>query len=185
MAKTKQFALTRESLKELGSIESGRLSSRKWLRIRALLLLHKGRTVQQVAAGLGTFPRVIRRVRDGYLVGGVSGALEDKPKSNRLKPRLDDGQAAKIVSLACSAPPVGFARWTLSLLAEEAVRQRIAPVVSRDNVHRILKRHDLKPWREKNVVRTEIRRRVRGPDGRRVEVVLGTVEEVVPTRVPR
>jgi hypothetical protein len=185
MAKTKPFALGRESLKELRSLEAGRLSSRKWLRIRALLLLHKGRTVQQVAVGLGTFPRVIRRVRDGYVAGGIAGALEDKPKSNRLKPRLDDGQAAKIASLACSAPPVGFARWTLTLLAEEAERRGIAPKVSRDNVHKILKRHDLKPWREKNVVRAEIRRRVRGPDGRRVEVILGTVEEVVPARVPR
>ena len=166
-------------------MEAGLLSNRKWLRVRALQLLNKGRTVQEVADGLGTFPRVIRRVRDGYLSRGLVGALEDAPKSNRLKPRLDDGQAAKVVSLACSAPPQGVARWTLSLLAEEAVRRGIAPVVSRDNVHKILKRHDLKPWREKNVVRTEIRRRVRGPDGRRLELVLGTVEERVPARVSR
>jgi hypothetical protein len=177
--------MTRESLKQLRTIESGVLSSRKWLRVRALLLLHKGRTVQQVADGLGTFPRVIRRVRDGYEAFGLEGALEDLPKRNRLKPRLDDGQAAKVVSLACSTPPAGAARWTLSLLADEAVRRGIAPVVSRDNVHKILKRHDLKPWREKNVVRTEIRRRVRGPNGGRFEIVLGTIEERVPARLPR
>ena len=141
--------------------------------------------MQQVADGLGTYPRVIRRVRDGYEALGLEGALEDLPKRNRLKPRLDDGQAAKVVSLACSAPPEGAARWTLSLLAEEAVRRGIAPVVSRDNVHRVLKHHDLKPWREKNVVRSEVRRRVRGPDGRRFDVVLGTIEERVPPRLPR
>jgi putative transposase len=179
------FKMTPASLKELRVIEGKPLSNRKWLRVRALRLLSKGRTVQEVAEGLGTFPRVVRRVRDGYLAGGLAGALEDAPKSNRLKARLDDGQAAKIVSLACSAPPAGAARWTLSLLAEEAVRRGIAPVVSRDNVHKILKRHDLKPWREKNVVRTEIRRRVRGPDGRRVEIVLGTIEEGVSPGVPR
>ena len=177
--------MTRESVKELRALEGKRLSSRKWLRIRVLWLLNKGRSVQEVADGLGTFPRVVRRVRDGYVATGLAGALEDAPKSNRLKARLDDGQAAQIVSLACSAPPAGAARWTLSLLAEEAVRRGIAPVVSRDNVHKVLKRHDLKPWREKNVVRTEIRRRVRGPDGRRVEVVLGTIEEDVSPRVPR
>jgi len=128
---------------------------------------------------------VIRRVRDGYIAGGISAAMEDKPKGNRLKRRLDDGHAAKIVSLACSAPPVGFARWTLALLAEEAVRRGIAPKVSRDDVHRLLKHHDLKPWREKNVVRREIRRRVRGPNGERFDVVLATVEELVPARVSR
>jgi putative transposase len=177
--------MTRENAKELRAIEAGLLSSRKWLRVRALLLLNKGRSVQEVADGLGTFPRVIRRVRDGYLAAGLAGALEDAPKGNRLKPRLDDGQAAQVVSLACSSPPPGAARWTLSLLAEEAVRRGIAPVVSRDNIHKVLKQHDLKPWREKNVVRTEIRRRVRGPDGRRIEVVLGTIEEHVPLRLHR
>jgi len=177
--------MTRESAKELRAIETSLLSSRKWLRLRALQLLNKGRSVQEVADGLGTFPRVIRRVRDGYLAAGLTGALEDAPKSNRLKPRLDDGQATKPASLASTAPPTGAARWTLSLLAEEAVRRGIAPVVARDNVHKVLKRHDLKPWREKNVVRTEIRRRVRGPDGRRLEVVLGTIEERVPARVSR
>jgi len=181
----KPFKLSRDSAKELREIATGLLSSRKWLRVRALQLLDKGRSVQDVADGLGTYPRVIRRVRDGYLKGGLSQALEDAPKPNRLKPRLDDGQAAQLVSLACSAPPKGAARWTLSLLADEAVRRGIAPAVSRDIVHKILKRHDLKPWREKNVVRTELRRRVRGPDGRRVELVLGTVEEFVPSRVPR
>jgi hypothetical protein len=179
------FKLSRESAKELREIETGLLSSRKWLRVRALQLLSKGRSVQEVADGLGTFPRVIRRVRDGYLARGLAGALEDAPKSNRLKPRLDDGQAAQVVSLACSAPPAGAARWTLTLLAEEAVRRGIAPVASRDNVRKVLLQHDLKPWREKNVVRTEIRRRVRGPDGRRIEVVLGTVEERVSPRLPR
>ena len=177
--------MTRESVKELRALEAGLLSSRKWLRVRALLLLHKGRSVQEVADGLGTYPRVIRRVRDGYEADGLAGALEDAPKRNRLKPRLDDGQAAKVVSLACSAPPAGAARWTLSLLAEEAVRRGIAPVVSRSNVQKVLKHHDLKPWREKNVVRAEIGRRVRGPDGRRLELLLGTVEELVSPRLSR
>ena len=185
MSQRQAFKLSRESAKELRRLEAGLLSSRKWLRVRALQLLNKGRTVQQVADGLGTFPRVIRRVRDGYLAAGLIGALEDAPKGNRLKPRLDDGQAAQVVSLACSAPPKGASRWTLALLAEEAVRRGIAPLVSRDNVHKILKRHDLKPWREKNVVRTEVRRRVRGPDGRRLELVLGTIEERVSARLPR
>jgi putative transposase len=177
--------MTNQDAKKLQSLERGRLSSRKWLRVRALRLLSKGRTVREVAEGLGTFPRVIRRVRTGYLAGGLTGALEDSPKANRLKPRLDDGQAAKLVSLTCSAPPAGAARWTLALLAEEAVRRGIAPVVSRSNVQKILKQHDLKPWREKNVVRTEIRRRVRGPDGRRFEIVLGTIEERVSPSMSR
>jgi hypothetical protein len=39
-------------------------------------------------------------------------------------------------------------RW----LAEEAVQRRLVPRVSRETVRILLENHDLKPWREKNVV---------------------------------
>jgi hypothetical protein len=158
-------------------LKRGAMTSRKWLRVQILELLGRGRRVQTVADGLGTYPRVVRRVRDEYMSKGLDAALNDRKRPNRTKPRLDDAQKAKIVSIACSSPPEGQARWTLQLLAEEAMRRGIAPKVTKDDTRKILNAHDLKPWREKNVVRTEIRRRVRGPDGRRVEIVLGTVEE--------
>jgi putative transposase len=163
--------------KRLKSLKRGEMTARRWLRLQVLELLAQGRRVQTVADGLGTFPRVVRRVRDEYMTHGLDAALNDRVRPNRPKPRLDDAQKAKIVSIACSSPPEGQARWTLRMLAEEAMRRGIAPKVTKDDVQKLLKAHDLKPWREKNVVRTEIRRRVRGPDGRRVEVVLGTVEE--------
>jgi len=160
------------------------MSSRKWLRLRALQLLDLGRRIQDVAMGLGTYPRVIRRVRDEYLKHGLDAALSDNPRPNRRQSRLDDGQKAKIVSIACSSPPAGQARWTLQLLAEEAMKRGVAEKVTKQDTQKILKAHDLKPWRKKNVVCAEIRRRVRGPDGRRVEVVLGTVEETRTSGLP-
>jgi hypothetical protein len=39
--------------------------------------------------------------------------------------------------------------------------------VGRETVRVVLARHDLKPWREKNVVRSPNRPRVRRPDGGR------------------
>lgn len=163
--------------KQLKVLKRGEMTSRRWLRIQILELLSRGRRVQAVADGLGTYPRVVRRVRDEYTAHGLEAALNDRERPNRPKPRLDDAQKARIVSIACSSPPEGQARWTLKLLAEEAMRRGVAPKVTKDDTRKVLKAHDLKPWREKNVVRTEIRRRVRGPDGRRVEVVLGTIEE--------
>ena len=163
--------------RRLKGLKQGEMTARKWLRMQILELLGRGRHVQAVADGLGTYPRVVRRVRDQYMTHGLEAALNDRERPNRPQPRLDDAQRAKIVSIACSAPPEGRARWTLQLLAEEAVRRGVAPKVTKQDAQKILKAHDLKPWREKNVVRTEIRRRVRGPDGKRVEVVLGTVEE--------
>ena len=170
--------------RRLKALRRGKLTARRWLRLQVLELLGRGRHVQAVAEGLGTYPRVVRRVRDEYMARGLDAALNDHERPNRPKPRLDDAQRAKIVSIACSAPPEGQARWTLPLLAEEAMKRGIAPKVTKDDVQKVLKAHDLKPWREKNVVRTEIRRRVRGPDGRRVEVVLGTIEDRRTGRLP-
>jgi hypothetical protein len=170
--------------KQLKALKRGEMTARRWLRLQIVELLDQGRRVQSVADGLGTYPRVVRRVRDEYMAHGLKAALNDRERPNRPKPRLDDGQKAKIVSIACSSPPEGQARWTLTLLAEEAMRRAIAPKVTKDDVQKVLKAHDLKPWREKNVVRTEIRRRVRGPDGRRFEVVLGTIEETRTGRLP-
>jgi hypothetical protein len=171
--------------KQLDVLGRGQMTGRKWLRLQILRLLGSGRLVQTVADGLGTYPRVVRRVRDQYMTLGLEAALNDRVRPNRRQARLDDGQKARIVSIACSAPPEGQARWTLQLLAEEAMRRGVAPKVSKKDTQKILKAHDLKPWREKNVVRTEIRRRVRGPDGRRVEIVLGTVEELRTPGMPR
>jgi hypothetical protein len=57
--------------------------------------------------------------------------------------------------MVCGPPPTGRAQWSLSLIAEEAGRRRIVATVGRETIRRMLNRHELKPWREKNVVRPE------------------------------
>ncbi len=54
--------------------------------------------------------------------------------------------------MVCSDPPEGRARWTVRLVAEEAVKRRLVPRVGRETIRILLLNHDLKPWREKNVV---------------------------------
>ena len=55
--------------------------------------------------------------------------------------------------MVCSAPPEGRARWTVRLVAEEAVKRRLVACVGRETIRLLLLHHHLKPWREKNVVR--------------------------------
>ncbi len=50
-------------------------------------------------------------------------------------------------------PPEGRARWTVRLLVEEVVKRKLVPRVGRETIRVLLETHDLKPWREKNVVR--------------------------------
>jgi len=155
----------REALKEKTKGRS-RVSARLWKRIRILELLDQGWKMFAVAEAMGTYPREVRRIGWRYLQGGLDGALGDdaRPKPSRM---LNDKQQAAIVAMVCAAPPPGRSRWTVMLIAEEAARRGIVAKVGRETIRRLLTRHELKPWREKNVVRSETGRGVRKPDGGR------------------
>ncbi|HEY7725046.1 MAG TPA: helix-turn-helix domain-containing protein [Anaeromyxobacteraceae bacterium] len=130
------------------------VKARVWRRVRILQLLDQGWTMADTATAAGTYPREVRRVRGRFLAGGLADALgEDaRPKQSRL---LDTRQEAAIVAMVCAPPPAGRSEWTLTLIAEEAGRRRIVAKVGRETIRRMLKRHELKPWREKNVVRPQ------------------------------
>jgi hypothetical protein len=141
----------RVSLKALGR---QRVSARVWRRVRILQLLDRGWTMAATGIAAGTYPREVRRVGWRYLNSGLAEALgEDaRPKQAKL---LDARQQAAIVAMVCAPPPPGRSRWTLVLIAEEATRRKIVAKVGRETIRRMLTRHELKPWREKNVVRPE------------------------------
>jgi hypothetical protein len=127
------------------------LTDRQWRRLRTLEMLDGGQSVIGVSRALGTYPREVRRVGWRYLEEGLAHALSEDHRYSP-PPLLDDRLRARIVALACSDPPEGRARWTVALLAEEAGRRRVVKTVSRETVRKVLAQHDIKPWREKNVV---------------------------------
>ena len=54
--------------------------------------------------------------------------------------------------MVCGPPPQGTARWSVRLIAEEAVKRKLAPHVGRETIRILLQNHELKPWREKKLV---------------------------------
>jgi hypothetical protein len=169
--KTKRFSglkLSASDRAELERMQRGRkpLKPRIWRRVRVLLLLDGGHTVRGTAIAVGGYPREISRVGKRYLDGGLQHALGEDP---RPKPehKLDSSQEAAVVALVCGPPPEGRSRWSTRLIAEEVSRRGIVDSIGREAVRVMLARRDLKPWREKNVVRAGDRRGVRRADGRR------------------
>jgi hypothetical protein len=69
--------------------------------------------------------------------------------------------------MVCGSPPEGRARWTVRLVAEEAARRKLVPVVGRETIRVLLQSHELKPWREKNVVRGGVGRSIHQEHGGR------------------
>jgi hypothetical protein len=63
----------------------------------------------------------------------------------------DDNQKQRLIAVLYSSPPEGRARWTVRLVAEEAVKRKLVPRVGQETVRILLLSHDLKPWREKKV----------------------------------
>jgi hypothetical protein len=68
-------------------------------------------------------------------------------------PALEAGRNQRVIAMVCSPPPGGQARWSVRLIASKAVKRKLTPPVSRETIRLLLQNHDLKPWRERNVVR--------------------------------
>jgi hypothetical protein len=96
-------------------------------------------------------PQTIRKIGHRYQAGGLERALYEKDRPGAV-PLLDDSQKQRLIAMVCSDPPAGRARWTVRLVAEEAVKRKLVPKVGRETIRILLLHHDLKPWREKNVV---------------------------------
>ena len=140
-----------------------------------LFLLDAGWNLASAAAAGGTFPREARRVGTRFLERGLAAALNDDPRPTRPK-MLDAIQEAAIVAMVCSKPPNGLARWTLRLIAKEAVRRELVPKVGHETIRQLLLGHELKPWREKNVVHPKGRHGIHRADGGRPQAP-GEAEE--------
>ena len=134
-------------------LEGGFQPVRVVLHALALLWLDRGESAPAIAGRIPLTAQTIRNLIRRYQAEGLEGALYDRIRPGP-KPLLDEAQSQRVVAMVCSDPPRGRARWTVRLIAEEAVRRKILPGVGRETIRLLLEHHDLKPWREENVVRS-------------------------------
>ena len=133
-------------------LHSGLQPVRTVLRALALRQLAEGQTVRRVAKNVALTPKTVWLTSQRYRQGGLERALYERPRPGKAA-LLEAQQRQRIVALACGPPPEGRARWTVRLLTEEVVKRKLVPRVGRETIRVLLESHDLKPWREKNVVR--------------------------------
>ena len=134
----------REQLQAL--IRAGKASALKLARARVLLKADAapggpdwpdGRIAEAVEVGLATVARVRRR----FVELGVAAALERRKQARPSRERTLDGRGeAKLIALACSAPPDGRTVWTMQLLADRLVELRVVDAVSDETVRRTLQK---------------------------------------------
>jgi transposase len=139
--------LSAEERERLGNlIRSGKHPARKLTRARILLKADVGEggegwSDSQIAAALDIGLATVARVRQQLVEEGFDSVLTPKRSPASARRRIFDGAAeAKLIALACSEPPAGRARWTLSLLEDKVVELEIVARASDNTIGRTLKK---------------------------------------------
>ena len=76
----------------------------------------------------------VQRLRQRLVEEGLAAALVRHPSPQARPRKLDGAQEARLVTLACSAPPAGRTRWTLQLLADQLVVLKVVDAISDETV---------------------------------------------------
>jgi transposase len=95
---------------------------------------------RDIVQAYGISLSTVHRTREAFVHEGLDAALFRKKPTGRQYRMLDGAQEAKLVAIACSQPPKGCVRWTLSLLADRMVELKIVESISRDTVRRTLQK---------------------------------------------
>jgi len=86
----------------------------------------------------------LRNVRRRFVEQGLAAALERKIQQEPSRKQIIDGEKeARLISIACSSPPAGRAKWTVPMLADELVILKVVESVSGQTVWRTLKKTNL------------------------------------------
>ena len=98
----------------------------------------------QAAKAYKCHQNTIVNVRQHFVEQGFEAALERKKQQAPSRKRIIDGEnEARLISVACSKPPRGCAKWTMQMLADELVALEVVDSVSGQTVWRALKKTNL------------------------------------------
>jgi transposase len=143
-------SLTVEERQYLDNITSkGKLSARVIKRAHILLMSDQRQHEDKlIADSLSVSTSTVYRTKRNFVEHGLDTALEESSRPGMAR-KLDANQEALLVSLACSEPPAGSCRWTLTLLTDKLITLTEIEPVSTETIRRRLQENDLKPWQKK------------------------------------
>jgi transposase len=154
----KKLHIVHLSRKEQDTLQSivakGICPARVFTRAHILLNAHQQLKDADIAEHLHCTTQHVERIRKRYCAGGIDRALSEQPRSGK-PPTFTPEQKTRIVALACTDPPEGADHWTAELLAEKCIETEVVPKISKQTIWLLMKQHDLRPWREKNVVHSQ------------------------------
>jgi transposase len=141
--------LTKVEVEELHSIINKGSHTSQTFRVAYILLnCDEGKfsskvTNEQISKVLKVGMRTIDRVKKRFVEEGLEAVLERRSTSRVYDRKLDGDVEAKLVTLCCSDPPKGYAKWSLRLLADKMVELKYVESISHVTVRSVLKKTNL------------------------------------------
>ena len=142
-----KVTLTAEERQQLqGLIATGRAAAQKLTHARILLKADAaaggpGWGDERIADATEVSTDTVARIRQRFVEHGLEAALTRKKQDRPSRERKLDGRAeARLIALACSAPPDGRKEWTMKLLADRLVELAVVGAVCDETVRRVLKK---------------------------------------------
>jgi transposase len=100
-------------------------------------------TNEQISKVLKVGMRTIDRVKKKFAEEGLEAVLERRPTARVYEKKMDGDTEAKLITLCCSEPPKGFAKWSLRLLADKMVELKYVESITHVTVRNVLKKTNL------------------------------------------
>lgn len=133
--------------------DSNRRRALEKMRARILLLSDTrpsreagaGRTDAEIVAALGCGSLTVYQVRKRAIERGALESVVRQEQLHRKARKLDGVGEAQLVALVCSAPPEGFARWSLRLVRERLIELDVVEHIGLETIRTTLKKTRLNP----------------------------------------
>lgn len=141
--------LTKAEVEELRAIINKGSHTAQTYRVAYILLnCDEGKfsdkvTNEQISHVLKIGMRTIDRVKKRFIEDGLEAVLERRPTQRLYEKKADGDIEAKLITLCCSEPPKGFARWSFRLLADKMVELKYIESISHVTVRSVLKKTNL------------------------------------------
>src|SRR4030043_1383801 len=85
----------------------------------------------QAAKAYKCHQNTVVNVRQRFVEQGFEDALERKKQRSTSRKRIIDGESeARLISIACSTPPKGCAKWTMQTSADELIVLKVVDSIS-------------------------------------------------------
>jgi hypothetical protein len=145
-----QIKLSRDDRSTLrGYISNGIHSAKLIRRAQVILALdtsygHVPEKEQRIAESMGVSRQTIQIIKNDFLQRGMDNFLVRKKRETPPnEPKVDGNLEAHIIAICCGAPPEGYERWTLRLIANKCVELGYIDSISHMTVKRTLKKTNL------------------------------------------